>query len=147
MLSKEQFLKDADLRRAPVELEGVGTIVMRELSVGERLGWRRKWLARLADEATDSDERDTLLSLALVAVSLCVDDGSPMFGDDDIEGAVELLKSKSQRTVETLQKAFLSMNGLDDAAVEEAVGNSSEITSEPSSSGLPVISDTQPSAA
>ena len=142
MLSKQEFLKDSDLRREGVVVEDLGPVLMRELSVGERMDWRRKYTMQLDDAEVDDDERDTLLSLALVAVSLCEPNGSPMFGDDEIEEAVELLKGKSQRTVDTLQQAFLRISGLTDEAVEHAVGNSIEIPSEPSSSDSPGISDT-----
>lgn len=141
MLSKEQFLTESGLRREVVEVEGLGEVKMRELSVGERMEWEKK------HEATEGEDRDVVTSLALVAVSLCNDDGSPMFSEDEIHQAVEALKAKPERVVEQLQRAFLRISGLTDEAVEQAVGNSIEIPSEPPSTDSPGISDTQPSNA
>jgi hypothetical protein len=146
MLTREQFLAESDLQRKPVDVPGFGTVVLREMSVGERLDFRRKWLAQ-TNGAGGGDERDTVLSLALVAASLCVPDGSPMFADDEIHEAVAVLRRKSQRTVETLQRAFIAINGLTDEEVEAAVGKSTEIPSATSSSGSPVISDSPASGA
>jgi hypothetical protein len=145
MLTREQFLEDSDLQRKPVDVPGLGTVVLREMSVGERLDFRKKWLAQT--NGAGDDERDTVLSLALVAASLCAPDGSPMFAEDEIHEAVAVLKRKSQRTVETLQRAFIGINGLTDEEVEAAVGKSTEIPSATSSSGSPGISDTPTSGA
>lgn len=136
MLNREQFLKDTDLQREAVAVEGLGEVLMRELSVGERLD-----LDRLFPE--DMADRDTAVSLGYVALSLCEPDGSQMFARDEILPAVELLKTKAQRTIEQLQKAFLRMNGLTEEAIKEAVGNSTEIPSGGGSSASPEISDTQ----
>lgn len=136
MLTREQFLKDTDLKREAVEVDGLGEVLMRELSVGERLD-----VARLFPQ--DMVDRDTATSLGYVALSLCEPDGSPMFSRDEVLAAVDHLKAKAQRTIEQLQTAFLRMNGLSDEAVSEAVGNSIEIPSGGGSSDSPGISDTQ----
>lgn len=141
-ISREDFLTDSDLTRREVEVEGLGTVLMRELTVGERLDWRKRLPAKLASDDVGEDELDHLLSLALVAVSLCVPGGGPMFEDGEVPEAVDLMKRKSQRTIETLQRAFLDLNGVTDEQVEQAVGNSTEITRASSSTGSPVISDT-----
>jgi hypothetical protein len=122
MLSREQFLKDGDLKRDTVSVEGLGDVRMRELSVGERM----RYTALYEGHA----DRDTLVSLALVAASLCNPDDSSMFAASEVDDAVEMLKGKAQRTIEALQGAFLRMSGLSHEAVSEAVGNSTEIPSD-----------------
>jgi hypothetical protein len=136
MLTREEFLQDSDLKREEVEIPGGGRVLMRELTVGERLDCRKRWLSR------NGDSDDETLSIAFVAVSICEPAGGPMFGEDEIDLAVEMIKKKSIRTVEAMQEAFVRMNSLTDAAVEQAVKNSTEIPSASSSSGSPVISDT-----
>jgi hypothetical protein len=136
MLTREEFLKGSDLKREEVEIPGGGKVLMRELTVGERLDCRKRWLSR------NGDGDDETLSIAFVAVSICEPAGEPMFRADEIDLAVDLIKKKSLRTVEALQGAFVRMNGLTDEAVSEAVKNSTEIPSASSSSGSPVISDT-----
>lgn len=139
MLSREEFLKDTDLKRVEVEVDG-GTVVMREMSVGERVSARRRHASLV--EGLPSDEAEFTLSLALIAESICDSDGSPMFDAGTIPAAAEAIGRKSQATFEALQEAFARLNGVDDAEIEAAVGNSTEIPSASSSTGSPVISDT-----
>lgn len=136
MLSKEQFLTHSDLKREEIEIDGLGTVTMRELSVGESIEAKRKHAGLLTD--VPEGERDTVLSLALIATSL-MNGAGPMFAEAEIEGATTALLAKSQRMVMRLQTAFVRLNGL---ALEQAVGNSTEIPTESSSSGSLVISDT-----
>lgn len=130
MLTREQFLEDKDLKRETVEVEGLGEVRMRELSVGERMRY------------TDLYEDEVDVSLALIAASLCNPDDAPMFAESEIDEAVKLLKTKAQRTIEALQAAFLRMSGLSQEDIKEAVGNSTEILSDGGSSESPGISDT-----
>lgn len=138
-MNKEQFLGHSDLKRMEVEIDGLGAITMRELSVGESIDARRKHAALL--DGVPEGERDTVLSLALIATSLCNGVG-PMFAEPEIADATKSLLARSQRTIMRLQSAFVRLNGLGEGALETAVGNSTEIPSERSSSGSPVISDT-----
>jgi len=143
MLSREEFLQDTDHRRETAHIDGLGTVLMRELSVGERLDLRK----RCATMDVDEDERELVTSLAYVAVSLCTDGGAPMFGLDGLGDGIEALRGKSERTVMALQEVFLRVCGMDTEAVERAVGNSMEIPSDSSCSDSLGISDTQQSAA
>lgn len=143
MASKEQFLAHSDLKREEVDIEGLGMVVMRELSLGENMTAKRRHAALL--EGVPEDERDNVLSLALVAMSLCNGVG-PMFAEDEIGNATQALLGKSQRTIMALQEAFVRLNR-GDAALKRAVGKSTEIPGEPSSSASPAISDTPPSGA
>ena len=139
MLSREDFAKDSDLKRVPVDIEG-GSVLMRELSVAETFEGRRRHVLLL--EGVPEDERDFVLSLALIATTLCVEGGGPMFGPDEIGAGVAALRAKSTKTIKTLQAAFARLNGASEEAIKEAVGKSTEIPSVTSSSGSPVISDT-----
>ena len=137
MLSKEQFLAHSDLRREEVEIEGLGTVTMRELSLGENLTAKRRHAALL--EGVPADEHDNLLSLALVATSLCNGTG-PLFAESEIADGARALLAKSQRTVMALQEAFVRLHR-GEAALERAVGKSMEIPGGPSFSGSLAISD------
>jgi len=134
MLTREQFLKNTDLRRETVDIEGLGAVRMRELSVGERIATAKKYA-----DGGDEDRQ----ALAWIALSLCEPDDSPMFGEHEIEQAVDALGSKAIRTIEALQTAWLKLNGLTADGIKEAVGNSTEIPSDDGSSASPEISDTQ----
>lgn len=143
LLTKDQFLQAPEPKREEVEVYGLGRTLMREMMVNERQGWQRRHRARKGKGGEDVDA-DLDLSLAMIAASLCVDGGGPMFAENEIAGAVEALKAKSQRTVEELQKHFLKINGMDPEALKEEVGNSGEIPSDGSSTSSPGISDTRP---
>lgn len=135
MISKSEFVRSTGLKREEFEIEGLGTVNMRELSVAERL--------ELTERYKDRHEYEQ--SLAMTALSVCEPDGSSMFGLDDLDEGVAVMKGKAHGIVEGLQRAFLRVNGLDEAAIEKAVGNSTEIPSVPSSTVSPGISDTQAS--
>lgn len=142
MLTREEFLQDSDLKREEVEVPG-GAMLMRALSIGEKLDTRKQWNA----EKGDDEDRDIEVVLALVATSLCSPDGSVMFGPDEIADAVVALKNKSEETIKALQVGFARLNGVSEDDIRATVGNSDEITTESSSSDSPVISDTpQPEA-
>ena len=137
MLTKEQFLAHSDLKREEVEIEGLGTVTMRELSLGENLTAKRRHAELL--EGVPEDERDNVLSLALVAMSLCNGTG-PLFAESEIGEGARALLGMSQRTVVALQEAFVRLHR-GEAALERAVGKSTEIPSVSSSSDSLVISD------
>lgn len=139
MITREEFESDEDLRRMEVETPS-GTVLLRELSVGENLDMVRKY-KHLAD-GVEGEERDFIMSLVVIAVGICGPDGTSMFGADEIEVAVAALKRKPQRTVEALQVAFVELNGTSEDQVLLDVGNSIEIPTESSSSDSPGISDT-----
>lgn len=145
MLSREEFLKDSDLKREEVSVTGLGTVLMREMTVGEVSEAQGK-LEALVEGLADG-EAEIVKSLALVAVCICNPDGGPMFAEDELQEAVVVLKRKSRRAIQDLQAGFARLNGADEADVEAAVGNSNEITGDSGSSASPVISDSQASAA
>lgn len=130
MLTKEEFTAKDGLKRQAFEIDGLGTVNMRELSVAERVA--------LSEAAADDED----LAVRMVATSLCGPDGESMFPRDELDDAIEVIQRKALRTIKALQKAFLEVCGMDQAAIEEAVGNSIEIPSEPSSSDSLGISDT-----
>lgn len=132
MLTRAEFLKTTDLKREAVEVDGLGTVLMREMSYGERL--------KLAESMEGMKEEDQ--AVIFVAVALCEPDGSPMFGPDELDEAAEQIKAKPVRTIETLQAAFLRLNGISQEAIEEAAGNSIAIRNGTGSSGSPETSDT-----
>lgn len=134
MISKEEFVEATGLRNGTFDIPGIGQVNMRELSVADRLA------------VSEREMSDVEMSIVMVVMSLCGPDMKPMFGPDEIEAGVAVVKGKSKETVEALQLAFLSVSGLDDKALEEAVGNSIEIASEDSSSASPAISATPPAA-
>lgn len=140
MLSRDEFSKDTDLKREEVAIEG-GSVLMRELSVAEQFEAKRRFEPLL--QGVPDDERDVVLSLALIATTLCVDGGGPMFASDEIAKAVAILRGKAARTLRALQISFARINGATEVALEEAVGKSTEIPSVSSSSGSPVISHIQ----
>lgn len=143
-LTKDQLLAPAELKREEREIPGLGPVLMREMSVNERLEnpKRRKTIAKEMGEGAEEGDVDFVASLHMVARVLCAEGGTPMFADTEIPRAVEALKQRSQATVTALQKAFLEVNGMGEGALEEALGNSEEIPSDASSSPSPGISDT-----
>lgn len=130
MLTREEFEKQDGLKRREFEIPGIGPVLMRELSVAERVA-----------EGAGSNDDDTA-AMRMIAMSLCQPDGSPMFGADEIDRGVIALTSKSLDALQELQKAFLAVCGMDEAAAIEAVGNSTGTRNDASSSGSAETSDT-----
>lgn len=145
MLSREEFLKETDLRHETVEVEGLGQVRMRQMSMGEKLDAPKRFKDLLAD--VPAEEHEVVLALVLVAASLCNPDDSPMFTNGDMADGLRALRAKSSAAVGKIQEAFLRLNQMNVDAVEQAAGKSTPTPSEPSSSGSPGLSATPPSEA
>ena len=140
-LGKEALLKPSDLKRETVQVGPLGgEVILRELSVVERFRVLKRF-----DITDEEDPAQAMRAvLAMVVVSLCNDDGSPMFSDDEVEEGVNGLEQHSSAAVEELMTACQRLQGLDKDATERAVGNSDASPSDSSSSGSPEISDSPP---
>ena len=118
--SKELVLTPPALERKSFVTTTTGAeVTMRELSVAERLDALRRF--KITDEADPTQGLRSVL--ALVVLSLCNEDGSAMFPDDEVEAGVEGLGSHSSPEVEELMVFCQEMQGLAPDSVEEAVGN------------------------
>lgn len=138
-LGKDDLLKKASLKRATVKVGDGDEVVMRELSVADRLT-----AGKFFGEVKEGDTvGQTKAMLAQVAMSLCNEDGTQMCaGEEEVAIVAQALMDRSSRLVQDLINECLTLNGFGKEAIKEALGNSGEITTGNSSSGSPVISDT-----
>lgn len=134
-IDKAALLSPPPLKRHRVTIESMGgEIVLRELTVGERL--ERKKLFK----PEESDERALFLSvLCMVTSSLCNEDDSEMFEQSEWQQAAEAIMARSNAEAQELVEAWQKIQGLEDE--EEAVKNSDASPSDSSSSGSPETSD------
>ena len=143
VLSREKLLAGAERVRRPVK--SGDEIVFRRATWGERLELSKMVAAKVNGNGGDP-ETDMRAALALAAVCLCNEDGSPMWPTvaqavDD--GAPALLMSNEESFVLELLEITLEVNELgkyQKAAIKEAVGNSEEIPTSSSSTDSPGIS-------
>lgn len=133
MLSRSDFVSSTtDLKSETVEIEGMGSVMMRELSVIQRKA--------VMAQVKDSDEE--VQAAALVAATL-YDESGPWFTIATLFDGADVILGKSVRTVSALNRAFAKLHGVSDKDIEEAAGNSTAILSEAGSSGSQETSDTQ----
>ena len=118
--NKAAVLSPPELQRKSFVTTTTGAeVTMRELSVAERLDALKRF--KITDE--DDPTQGLRSVLALVVLSLCDEDGSAMFPDDEVEAGVEGLGNHSSPEVEELMEFCQEMQGLAPDAVEDAVGN------------------------
>lgn len=118
-LSKAQFMEKPKFPRETVAIEGIGELVLRELSVKEKME-----IEKLAEKRKDvtEDERAVYSNLALVASSVCEPDGEPMFSREELPVGVETIKGFGERAVKALIEAYKQVNG-GGQTPKEALGN------------------------
>lgn len=124
-LDKAALLGKDALKRHTVQIGPLGgEVVLRELSVSERLAAAKRFGA-LDDGDAEAQIRAVL---GLVACSLCNDDDSQMFETDaEQEEMVAAFMGKSSAAVEELMNECMRINGLGDYGKEqtkETLGNS-----------------------
>lgn len=140
-IGKGALLKPSDLKRETVTIGPLGgEVVMRELTVAERLAAKK----RLTAADLEDGEQSTRAVLGLVVFCLCNEDGTAMFPESEWKEAVDGLLQQSNPAVEELMSECLRIQGMGRDAVKVAVGNSEASPSGSSSSGSPETSDTLP---
>jgi len=138
-IDKAALLRPPTLKRETVQVGPLGgEVVMRELTVGERLAARK----RLDGADMEDPEESTRAVLALVVSCLCNEDGTPMFPDEEWSEAVEGLMQQSNPAVEQLMAECLRIQGMGADSVKDAVKNSEASPSDSLSSGSPETSAT-----
>lgn len=128
-LSRDALLKGQTLKRETVTV-GIGEVVMRQLSVAERLRCNRRFLGIEKDDVDGAYRA----AIAQVVTALCNDDGTPMFSADEIDGTVgELMESLPNAAAEELIAECSRIQGVKLDDVREAAGNSDATPSAASS--------------
>lgn len=125
-MDRETLLQAIGRRVTAVEIEGVGSVYMREMSVGERDELRRR-LFGADGTATVSATRWAVETLAL---TLCDEHGRRLFADGDLSGLLDA----SQPLVERMFVEANRVNRLDAGALEAAEKNSPPTEGDASSS-------------
>jgi len=112
MLSAEQILAKNDLKTKKLKIdEWGGEVIITEFNAAER----QKHTEIFGKEGLSSDE----VIARVVALGLVAEDGSRLFTEEQVEG----LRKKSAVVLERIVKEILTINGLGEAAVEDAKGN------------------------
>lgn len=139
-IDKRALLKPKALKRHEVAVGDGDHVLMRELTVAERLYARKRFQSI---DQTD-EEQSTRGVLALVVSSLCNEDEGQtvMFPETEWDEAVDALVQLSNAEVENLMSECLRIQGMTPTAQQEAVKNSEASPSDSSSSGSPKTSDT-----
>jgi hypothetical protein len=132
VFNKAALLSPPELNRRTFVTTTTGAEVrMRELSVAERLRALKRF--KVTDE---SDPTQTMRSvLALVVISLCNEDDTPMFLDSEIEEGVDGLERHSSPEVEELMSFCQQIQGIAPDSADVAVKNSEASPSDTLSSG------------
>lgn len=108
-ISREALIERAQTRRsAEREIGGLGTVVVRELSVREMSEFRQRSV-----QAVDDPLKQSELSCWFATIGLA----EPVLAEDD----VALLMDADNSLVEELCKAIMLYNGMDIAAAQEQV--------------------------
>lgn len=116
-LDRSAILAAQDLPITPLDVpEWGGTVHVRTMTGAERDAFELS--------VTKSKQKDGTfdirgLKARLVALTLCDDEGSRLFGDD----ALDALNGKSAKVIDRLFEEAQRLNGLGKEAVEELVGN------------------------
>lgn len=118
-LSKAQFMEKPQFPRSTHKIDGMGELVLRELSVKEKMDIE-KWAEPIKGQS--KDEAGVFSVMALVAASICEPDGEPMFTRDELPTGVETVKGYGERAVKLLIDAYKQVNGGAEEP-KEALGN------------------------
>lgn len=130
----EDFKAKASQRRktVDVEVEGVGSVRLRALSAGDAIQFQAD-----VKKATANGGSADALAFVLIARSWVGEDGEPWFPEEE---GVAVAASLAPESFGVIAKAVLVLNGLDEGAVESAMGNSE--AGEPTPTDSPASSAT-----
>ncbi len=131
-LTKEQILAVQDVKPVAVEVpEWGGTVYVRPMSAGERDRWEGELLDRSEMRKESIAKAVEDLRAVFLAKCLCDQDGTLLFGSEDLKA----LSGKSYRAVDRVYEAAQTINGLSEADVEDLEKNSGGGRRAASSSG------------
>ncbi len=112
MLTRDQFLQQAQVATRTVDIPGLGEVRIRRLSIQAQSEWAAQTVA---------DEKRGDLSMARLLVAALVDEaGEPVFGPAD----VDLILKLDAKLITAAYKAVLEFNAMDAGALEQATKNS-----------------------
>ncbi len=132
-ISGADFKAAAAKRRktADVDLDGLGTVRIRALSAGDA--------QRFQSEVKKAGHDAEAMAFTLIARSWINEDGEPLF--EEAEG-VAVAQSLDPADYNALAKAVLTLNGLNEKAVDDALKNSETSAAVPMPTDSPESSDT-----
>lgn len=131
MLSRESLLRHLARPVVKVDVPALGeTVCMREMSAGERLALGQRFFGEGEAEATPFD-----WNVALLAGSLCDEQGSPFFADE-AEARAAFADGRAS-VLEALVAEANRVNAMGKGAVESAEKNSETTLNSTSPSSLP----------
>ena len=120
-LGKDALLRAQTLKRETVQIGPLGgEVVLRELTLAERLRCNKRFIG-IKDNDAEAAYR---AALAQALTALCNEDGSPMFAEDEIDGAVEQMLGLSSAAIEQLILESSRLQGVSKESLKDAVGNS-----------------------
>lgn len=114
MLNREEILSKKDLKKEKVFVEEWGgDVIVSEMSGAERDAWEQ-WMSR-----KKKGEIVQNIRARLVVASVVDANGNRIFADEHIEKVGELSSNALEKVCEVADR----LNGLTDAALQEAKGN------------------------
>jgi hypothetical protein len=102
-ISKTDLLAALQPKIESIEIEGIGAIKLRQLTVAESDALRA---------SLDKEDKSSEFGLRMLGTSLVDDEGNRMFGDDEIAD----LRNSSGTHVDKLIESVLVLNGFKKAA-------------------------------
>lgn len=139
MLSREQIQNAQDFKKESVEVpEWGGTVYIRTMTAGHFDAYQiRAMESRGVDDALNPQAiRDA--RVILISYTLCDASGDLLF--DDEEG-IEILRQKDGLVIDRLSEKAMAINGLSEAAIEDAKKNLDSTLQDDSSIGSALPSD------
>lgn len=118
ILTREAILSADDLKRESVSVpEWGGDVVVQEMTAKARTAWSSAVYSKGDDGEVKADS--DIFSSALLVACCVGEDGEPLFTASDIAA----LSKKSGKAVERVLTVALRLNGMSEAAREEAKKN------------------------
>jgi hypothetical protein len=115
ILSKDEILSKLHRRIETVHVEEFGgDVLFREMSIRERSDFNKRVFAEVDDKTTPLN-----FVVALVATTLCDEQGNRLFTEEDVEN----LRDQSELNLLVLVEHAKRVNGLGKPAIEEAEKN------------------------
>jgi len=103
MLNREQFLKPRQLKSKPVEIEGFGTVRIKQLSKSQLCEFQ-KWMR---PKGVLNSERYGLRDLRLICMSVVDENDKPILSIDDMKAVANLPGD----AMDTLTYEVMVLNG------------------------------------